>query len=240
MSTITTLPKSTPVAPSTTSRRDGLAAGEQRIAIRGLSWDLYDRLSNAISDDQHIRLTYDGKDLEIMVTGIEHEDYKHLVTLFIEIVTTACRIRGRLAGQTTWKRPEVERGLEADQCGYFDPHKLAAVAKARAAGCKDITDYPNPDLAIEIDISRSQVDRPSIYAALKVAEVWRFDGADVVIDQLGPDGQYAASQRSRWLPVGPEDVRRWLVSEDSSDMLDWKHRLAEWAKGLAESEANGD
>jgi Uma2 family endonuclease len=155
MSTITTPPKPIPVAPSATSRRVGTAAGEQRIAIRGLSWDLYDRLSDAIGEDQHVRLAYDGKDLEIMVTGIEHEDYQHLVTLFIEAVTTACRIRGRLAGQTTWKRPDVERGLEAGQCGYFDPEKLAAVAKARAAGCKDIADYPNPDLVIEIDISRS-------------------------------------------------------------------------------------
>ena len=72
----------------------------------------------------------------------------------------------------------------------------------------------------------------------KVAEVRRFDG-DVVIEHLGPDSEFAASQQGRWLPVRPEDVRRWLVAENSSDILDWKHRLAEWAKGLAPSEGNG-
>ncbi len=43
--------------------------GEQRIAIRGLSWELYDALSNAIDARQHVYLAYDGKDLEVMVKG---------------------------------------------------------------------------------------------------------------------------------------------------------------------------
>jgi Uma2 family endonuclease len=227
MSTITL-----PAALSTTPRRVGTTAAEQRIAIRGLSWDLYDRLSDAIGEDQHVRLAFDGKDLEIMVTGFDHEDYKGLVTLFLAAVMTACRIRGRLAGQTTWKRLEVERGLEAGQCVYFDPEKLTAVKRAQAAGAKN-ADYPLPDLAVEIDISRPVIDRPGIYAKLKVPEVWRFDGDEVVIEQLGPDGQYAAAKRSRWLPVRVEDIRRWLVEEDASDDLEWKLRLAEWAKGLA-------
>jgi Uma2 family endonuclease len=229
MSTIT-LPVATPMTPRrvTTS-----VPGDQRIAIRDISWDLYDALSEAIGDDQHVRLAFDGKDLEIMTSGLEHEDYKHLVTLFVEAVLSACRIRGRLTGQTTWQRPELERGLEADQSAWFDPNKLEAVKKARAAGSKNIADYPNPDLAIEIDISPSTVDRPAIYARLRVGEVWRCEHDDVVIEQLGPDGKYTAALRSRWLPVSADDIRRWLVEEDSSEMLDWKQRLAEWATRLA-------
>ena len=42
----------------------------------------------------------------------------------------------------------------------------------------DIADYPNPDLAIEIDISPPEVDREGIYKSLKVAEIWRFDGEE--------------------------------------------------------------
>ena len=37
---------------------------------------LHDRLDDAISAGQHIRLAYDGKDLEIMTTGRMHEDFK--------------------------------------------------------------------------------------------------------------------------------------------------------------------
>ena len=88
----------------------------------------------------------------------------------------------------------------------------------------------NPDLAIEIDISPSQIDRPSIYRALKVAEVWRFDGASLVIEQLRPDGTYAASASSRFLPVRSDEVLRWIRDEDSSDELAWELRLREWAR----------
>ena len=71
----------------------------------------------------------------------------------------------------------------ADQCYYFLPEKLAADAAALERGSDDIADYPNPDLAIEVDISPPAVDRAGIYAALGVTEVWRFDGQDVVIER---------------------------------------------------------
>jgi hypothetical protein len=33
---------------------------EQRIAIRDIAWDLYDRLSDAIGEGQNVHLAYDG------------------------------------------------------------------------------------------------------------------------------------------------------------------------------------
>jgi Uma2 family endonuclease len=222
-----------PVTPTAARKKGDASEGDQRIGIRDVSWSLYERLSEAIGENQHIRLAYDGKDLEIMVAGWEHEDYKHLVTLFLEFVMTACEIEGRLAGLTTWIRPEVLRGLEADQCAYFDHEKLAVVEKARLAESKDIAHFPNPDLAVEIDISDPKIDRRDIYAKLNVAEIWRYAGGDIVIEQLMADGSYAKAEWSKWLPVRPEDIRRWLLEEDSSKMLIWKRRLAEWATGLA-------
>ncbi len=229
MSTITL-----PATPSTTPQRPAAAVpAEQRIAIRGVSWDLYDRISEAIGEKQRVFVAFDGKDIEIMTKGLVHENFRDLVTDFLSIVPAACGIRSRKLGETTWKRPKIKRGLEADQCVIFDPDKLAAVNKALATKSNDLAQYPNPDLAVEIDISASKVDRPGIYARLKVPEVWRFDGDVVVIEQLKPNGKYAVAERSRWIPVRASDIRRWLVEEDSSNDVEWKRRLAEWAKGLA-------
>ena len=100
-----------------------------------------------------------------------HEDFRHLVTDFLSIVPAACGIRSRKLGETTWKRPTIKRGLEADQCVVFDPVKLVAVIKALESRSNDLGQYPNPDLAVEIDISRSKIDRPGIYAKLKVPEI---------------------------------------------------------------------
>ena len=41
--------------------------------FRGVDWHTYNQLSEATGEGQHVRLIYDGKDLEIMVTGNIHE-----------------------------------------------------------------------------------------------------------------------------------------------------------------------
>ena len=46
-------------------------------------------------------------------------------------------------------------GIEAGQCYYFDPDKLAASDRAAASDSNDVADYPNPDLAVEIDLPSS-------------------------------------------------------------------------------------
>ena len=106
------------------------------------------------------------------------------------------------------------------------------MTEARARRSKRIADYPNPDLGIEVDRSPSKIDRPGIYAALKVSEVWRFDGEreEVIIERLGEDGSFHAVEESSFLPIRASEVRRWVVEEDSSDESAWARRLRAWAR----------
>ena len=87
---------------------------------------------------------------------------------------------------------------------------------------------PPPDLAIAIDISPPEIDRPGIYAAMKVAEVWRFDGAKVVIERLGRDGRYRATAASRLLRIKAAELTHWLTAEDSRNETQWAKHLAAW------------
>jgi Uma2 family endonuclease len=207
--------------------------GETRIAIRGVDWEIYDKLSDAVGERQHLRMAYDGRDLEIMTTSRLHEHFKDLFGLFVSEVATERKIPRTGGGETTWKRADLLRGLEADQCYEFETEKRAAVAAALKRRSMDIADYPNPDLAIEIDLSPSQVDRPGIYAALRVPEIWRFDGEEVVIEQLQADGRFLEVEMSRFLPVKAKEIRRWILDEDVSDLSAWCRRLRTWAKKLA-------
>jgi Uma2 family endonuclease len=229
MSTITSPPPraatSSPMHPTPV-----ILTGEQRIAIRGVSWQLYDLLSDAVGEGQHVYLAYDGKDLEIMTKGWAHEDHRDVFNRFVVFVTSELRIPCRGLGETPWKRPEIERGLEADLCFFFAPEKRAAFAKARARKLKDIAAIPNPDMAVEIDLSEPQVDRPGIYAALKVPEIWRFDGETIIIEHLQPDGTYMPAEFSQFLSVRADEVRRWVIDEDFSNELDWEQRLRAWAR----------
>ena len=231
MSTVTRRPRpASATMPPQSAIADGI--GDQKIVIRAVGWDVYDRLDEAISEDQHIRLAYDGEDLEIMTTGYPHEQYKEILGKIVAAVSKAAAIPRKTAGETTWKRPKLKRGIQADQCYYFDPDKIEAATAAWARKAKKIADYPNPDLAIEVDVSDPKIDRAGIYSKLRVAEVWRFDGETVVIEQLQDDGSYKPATRSRFLPLRPADFLRWLVEEDYSDELAWEHRLDAWAKSL--------
>jgi Uma2 family endonuclease len=78
---------------------------------------------------------------------------------------------------TTWKRPDLERGLEADQCHYI---RNEAIVRERDVLDLDVD--PPPDLAIEVE--SSSLDRLEIYAGVRILEVWRHDGQKLTIHRL--------------------------------------------------------
>ncbi len=207
---------------------------DRPVVYRGVTWGFYRQLVDSIPQGSGLHVDYDGRDLQVMTKGLDHEDFRWLFGLFIAVVTEELAIPYKGLGETTWARPTIARGLESDQCYLFAPEKLAQFTAARRRGSRDIADYPNPDLAVEVDISRPEVDRAAIYAALQVVEIWRFHGGQVFMERLTSQGTYEAVVSSGFLPVQAEDVRRWVVDEDTSDDSTWARRLREeirWRQG---------
>jgi len=202
----------------------------QRTVFRGVSRAVYESLSDATSEGEHVRLAYDGKDLEIMVTSNLHENWKELLSRIVTAVTTWVQIACVSSGEATWKTPD--RGLQADLSYYFDPEKIQTARNALARKSMDQADYPNPDLAIEIDMSGPKIDRPAIYADLGVVEVWRLGRTSLVIENLQADGSYAPVETSRFLRIRAEVILGWLTADDRFDEQAWNRRLNEWAMGL--------
>jgi Uma2 family endonuclease len=202
---------------------------ETRVVIADVTWEAYERLVNAVGEGENCRVAYDGKDIELMNVGPIHDSLGDILGQFINLVTEELRIDLRGTRSTTWKRKRLKRGVEADLSYYFNPAKLAAYDAGLVQWSARIKDYPNPDLAVEVDISRPKIDRPGIYAALQVPEVWRIRDKKVSIQQLQPDGTYAPATRSQFLPVGPDDVTRWVIDENARGGVTWKQRVREWA-----------
>ena len=229
---ITTVPPSITTEPDSTPSSCALP-GDQRIVFRGVSWETYESLSLAQGEGDHVRLAYDGKNLEIMTTGYVHEHLKELVAAIVRAIMTWRAISLISSREATLKDVLAKRGIQADLSYFLDPEKLRTVREALARESMDLADYPFPDLAVEIDTSPSQIDRPSIYATLKVAEVWRIQrGRKVVIEQLQADGSYATVPLSRFLHISAEDVHGWLTAEDVGQEDAWSRRLNQWAMGL--------
>lgn len=226
----------TTTEPAEALRRPTVSVFEQRIALRGVSWATYQKLVEEIGDRRTVLFAYNRGVLELMSPGSIHEDYKVLLRRLIEVVTEEPGIPCKGMGSTKWDHEDAERGVEADECYMLTAEKVAA-SRHRSPRSAD---YPYPDLAVEIDMSQSAVDRAEIYATMGVPEVWRFDGTTLQIDRLREDGVYEPAGESRFLPIPPAEVARWVLRDDVGDQNDWSRQLREWARAeLAPGRAGG-
>ncbi len=222
--TTTPTTPTTPTAPAAEPSEATLA--EQRIVLRGVSWETYLKLSQEMGDKRGLK-SYNRGVLELMAPELIHEDYRNLLDCLIRVVTDELTVPCRGLGSTTWNDPEAERGLEADKCYFLTAAKVAEFARNRA---QKAAHAPRPDLAVEIDISRPKVDRTEIYATLGIVEVWRFDGKTLRIDQLRDDGTYETIAASRFLRIPPSEIVRWVVDELVEDDNAWMRRLRAWVR----------
>jgi Uma2 family endonuclease len=134
--------------------------------------------------------------MEIMTPSPLHENRKSLLGRLIEALTEELEIDVMGYGNMTFRLEDMEVGLEPDEC-YLIQHE----ALVRDRDFIDLAVDPPPDLAVEIDVSRSSMDRMTVYAGLGMPEVWRWDGkSDLTVWLLTSRGSYRRSQRSKAFP----------------------------------------
>jgi Uma2 family endonuclease len=200
---------------------------DQRIVLRGVGWGGYEEMLKLVGERRLVRITYDRGDLELMSPSTDHERFKMLLDRVILFVTLELNLPCEAYGSSTWRRQPLDRGLEPDQCYY-----LANSPRVIGKKTIDLAIDPPPDLAIEVEISRSSLDHMGIYAALGVPEVWRFDGETLRIAQLQAGGTYAEVETSPGLPILlPTEVVRWIgLAENSPGQMAWVRRFREWVR----------
>jgi Uma2 family endonuclease len=175
------------------------------LRLSGVDWRTYSRLLRAFAERPGIRLTYDRGELEIMSPTLEHDDGRVLGT-FVFVLTEELGLPLKHGGSTTLRRRLRRRGIEADECFWIaNAHRMAGRRRL------DLRIDPPPDLAIEVDVTHSSLNRLSIYAALGVPEIWRLDGDALTFYVLGPGPAYQIVATSQSFPlVAPADLLRFL------------------------------
>ena len=202
-----------------------LLGGEKRIALSGITWELYEQLREN-EENWHVRMTYDNGRLELMSPSSDHAAIKRLIGRMIEAFTEEMQIPCRSLSDTTWKRSELAKGLEADECYYILNHHR--VCRRRNV---DLAVDPPPDLAVETGISRSVVPRLCIYAALGVPEIWRWRKNGLTAYSLGPDGRYVEREFSLNLPkLRVKDLEPFLEFELAADESAWIRKFRIWVR----------
>lgn len=204
-----------------------VVSAEQRILLQNIRWETYESLLADDPERSGPRLTYDQGVLELMSPGPEHESVNRTISRVVWTVALELGIEIQDVGGMTYKRATLGRGFQPDSSYYL----RSADNKIRARDIDPETDPP-PDLVIEIDISRSSIPKLDLFAALRVSEVWRWDGDQVSFHQLS-DGKYVAATHSRLIPpLTPELVTGFVTAIESLSNAAWHRSIVDWMRSL--------
>lgn len=115
---------------TTTEASAVLGPFEGRIVLHGVDWGDYDKMLEIVGE-RHIRVTYDDGTMEVSMPSKRHERAAQLFGLFVPRLAEELEIAYEPLGMTTWRKPDAEKGLEADQCYYI---RNEAVVRMRSVG----------------------------------------------------------------------------------------------------------
>lgn len=198
---------------------------EQRTVLQNISWETFEALLRDTGEDRGSRFAYDCGVLEIMTPLFEHENPKSNFGNFIIALAEELGIEVRSAGSTTLKRKISKRGIEPDTC-YYIQNELVIRGKQTL----DLEKDPPPDLAIEIDITSSSVNKLGIYSALGVTELWRYDGQNLKFYQL-IEGQYVECNFSIAFPlVSVSEISRFIEQSKSMGEITLLKSFRAWVR----------
>jgi Uma2 family endonuclease len=199
-------------------------AVERRVILQGVPWDLYVALRD-LDANRRVRMAYDRGILEMMVNSGNHENMKKLIGRLIEAFTAELNIPIRSLSATTWRRRDLDKGLEADECYYIrNQHRVCRRIEV------DLECDPAPDLALEVVVSHGDVDKMAIYAALGVPEVWHWEDGELQARVLD-GGRYIPCEMSYNLPMlRIKDLEEFLDAGQALDESAWINSFRGWVR----------
>ena len=178
----------------------------QHILLENISWQTYKRLLKDWGEHRGSRIAYDQGMLEIMTPSKRHEGSSTLISWLIEAFAEELEIDMAGAGSTTLDLEHLEKGIEPDECFYIQNEP-----RVRGKENINLMRDPPPDLAVEVEVSRSALDKLRIHASLRIPEVWQYNGKELRIHRLQKRGKYVEVEKSIALPQLPiQDLLRFL------------------------------
>ena len=168
------------------------------VTFQNVSWDEYEELLEQVGEAPGLRITYNSGSLQAMTISPEHEKYAFFINSLIAGIRLRLKIDILAFGSSTMRKRRKSKGGEPDACFYV---QTAALIGNRIH--LDFETDPPPDIVVEIDVHHDSRSKFPVYAALGVAEIWRYDGGSMTIHHLSDDGHehYLVQDTSTALPM---------------------------------------
>jgi Uma2 family endonuclease len=199
-----------------------------RLLLRGVEWSTYTLLLRAFAEQPGVRLTYDRGTLEIMSPLYRHDHDAELLGQLARVMTEELGLTLAAGGSVTLRLRKKRRGIEPDRCYW-----IANEPRIRGKDTINLRIDPPPDLAIEVDVTHSSLNRVSIYGTLGVPELWRLRNRVVTVHALGADGHYTQrSDSPTFAAVGltAADLMHFLTMRNTQDDNAISRQFRAWVR----------
>jgi Uma2 family endonuclease len=128
-------------------------SADQRIVHSGLTWQQFKRIQSGFGNTRNLRLFYYDHTVEIIMPGRDHEFFKTVLGMLIELFCLEMGIEFEPLGSTTQEQTG-QASAEPDESYCFGPSK------------------PTPDLVIEVIFTSGSIKKLDLYQTLHIPEVW--------------------------------------------------------------------
>lgn len=198
---------------------------QAEISVLAADWATYQQLLNHRERAPGTRLAYSDGWLSLRHLTASQEIANRTLASIVEIVAAEAGVDACHLGSTTFQRPDLLKGFEPDSSFYF---RHADVVRDKDE--IDLTKDPPPELVIEVDVTSHSLDRFPIFAAVGVAEVWRYAEGRVSMFVLTGTA-YESTSRSLALPMlTPEAVTKFADSHRRTRWPVWVAELRAWVR----------
>jgi Uma2 family endonuclease len=205
--------------------------GEQRFVMRGIRWDAYVTISDALDGHSGVRLIFNNGRLTFVGKSRRHGRLAKFLDHLVLAVAAYLQIECEPSGEATYRRRDKEAGVEGDRTFHFG----ANAERMQGMENYDFEVDPPPDLAIEVEASHPANDAIAAWGRLGVPEVWRFDAATFTCTfwNRRDDATYDQIIRSRFLPMlDPSDVHDQLRLATELGSSKWYVQLEDWVRDV--------
>lgn len=148
---------------------------DQRIIHSDISWQQFKLIQTGFSEARKVRLFYSDNTIEILMPGREHEFFKTIIGMLIELFCLETVVEFEPSGSTTQEQ-EGEVSAEPDESYSFGTSKLM------------------PDLVIEVIFPSGGPNKLRRYQVLNIPEVWFWQDGVFSLYRLRKNGYVSISR----------------------------------------------
>jgi Uma2 family endonuclease len=208
------------------------APAEDRVLLRNISWETYERLLAEQVDVTGTHFYYDDGNLEIVVVNLGHEAANRTLARIAEITAVETAGDYVATGCTTFKRDDLEKGFEPDSSFYF-----RRADEVRGKDKIELPADPPPELIVEVDITSSSLNHFPLYAAIGIAEIWRYDGKRVCFHRLEGSVYNTIDVSVALPPMTAGQATVFVERVRHEKAIDWLRAVRQWIRDRTSTES---